>query len=666
MKIRNTAVSLCFLITATTAFAQEEQTASPAYAPTSQNHGFAFAPMDSSAMSNVYADSSARRTGDWFWTLSDATISMGGVTAVASNPDSPETWYLGGPNFLAVSHDSGKTYQTTRRFQTFRFADTNQKSVSEDEAQKAEKIRQYLRQELESQFELSFIDSLLEDVSDDELLEAQDVSELNGFENLELDIDTDMTSIELDEDELPDSVRLAETDSLTSRLVSMIARGADMNSAVKSAAASPAVWQIITRAQNIYAVTSGAIFYSNNRGDSWSELLIPADGTAFLSMEVSSDGRALFIGTTDGVLYSGDAGMTWTHSDDSVDGPIVDIHLAGQFLWAVSPSTLYVSSDMTQSWTPVSAPTVDGELLLSILPDSQGGFLALTNLTVYYSSDSTTWNGIAGDLFYDENIRAIYSRDPSLKSFFVQTDAHLYQHKDQVWYDLSRGIQTGEMGILCLTGTEQSHALMASPSGLWMARDAQKIEDSAEYKELVERWSKEPRVEDIIEAALESHFLDDWLDKRWDLRSRLSWLLPKFTFDYLMRKQLNDKHTYAKSIESGTISNKWDFTRETRHEWQVKAFWELKIDNAFKNDLATEMRFSKLKQKRYELIQDVIAKYQKRHTLQISNATSVSAKTVAENVQYILQIQKLEAELNYLSGGFFLPALQHSVGQNIH
>ena len=78
------------------------------------------------------------------------------------------------------------------------------------------------------------------------------------------------------------------------------------------------------------------------------------------------------------------------------------------------------------------------------------------------------------------------------------------------------------------------------------------------------------------------------------------------------------------------------------------------------------MRFSKLKQKRYELIQDVIAKYQKRHTLQISNATSVSAKTVAENVQYILQIQKLEAELNYLSGGFFLPALQHSVGQNIH
>ena len=199
-----------------------------------------------------------------------------------------------------------------------------------------------------------------------------------------------------------------------------------------------------------------------------------------------------------------------------------------------------------------------------------------------------------------------------------------------------------------------------------MARDAQKIEDSAEYKELVERWSKEPRVEDIIEAALESHFLDDWLDKRWDLRSRLSWLLPKFTFDYLMRKQLNDKHTYAKSIESGTISNKWDFTRETRHEWQVKAFWELKIDNAFKNDLATEMRFSKLKQKRYELIQDVIAKYQKRHTLQISNATSVSAKTVAENVQYMLQIQKLEAELNYLSGGFFLPALQHSVGQNIH
>ena len=133
MKIRNTAVSLCFLITATTAFAQEEQTASPAYAPTSQNHGFAFAPSDSSAMSNVYADSSARRTGDWFWTLSDATISMGGVTAVASNPDSPETWYLGGLNFLAVSHDSGKTYQTTHRFQTFRFADTNQERNKNDD-----------------------------------------------------------------------------------------------------------------------------------------------------------------------------------------------------------------------------------------------------------------------------------------------------------------------------------------------------------------------------------------------------------------------------------------------------------------------------------------------------------------------------------------------------
>jgi hypothetical protein len=253
----------------------------------------------------------------------------------------------------------------------------------------------------------------------------------------------------------------------------------------------------------------------------------------------------------------------------------------------------------------------------------------------------------------------------------VRTDLHVFEFSGG-WKDQSKALFASDLGTFNYLGDGVSLGILASSSGLWLAQDLSVIENRPEYRALKEKWEREPSDAMVLEQALESHYLGSVLDTRWGLRSCLAWLLPRVDFEYLFRQDRWDYHKTVTNFATGIEeSDVWTSKRQTRHEWQIMAHWDIQIDKANTDSVARASTLAGLRDDRFALVKKVNNELNKRHALEMTlvldlpklpeaAAASKQKNLLKRQIKAQLDLAEAESHLNYLTGGYYLPAInQH-------
>lgn len=650
--------------------------------------GHAQEPMESATVSQPVDDLSSAslktgQLGEWLWILSADPLLLAGASAVASDPIVTSTFYAGGVGFVAVSRDNGENWETQMSFVT---DDEDDAGIQNDEAledifgdsdveQKLDTLKEYLRSELEQQFGQSYADSLIDEMTDDELLKARDVNDIEVLEELELDMDPDLTQIAKAGETSYASV-LSDFDSFRERYDAMIAAGATEDVAIRHAGKSFAVWNFVTTGTLTYAVTAGGIYVTGDVGKTWRSIVTTPDDASILAMDVSADAQHIAIGTTKGLILSHNGGASWFELSQVIEGAAYEVYfvpsLGHENLVVLTTETLYESRDEGLTWNEVDIPFSTTENVVSVQPGHDGKMVVLSNLSIYLRDDDASWKRINTAPLADETIRQIVVADPSLSKIAVRTDAHIFELTAEGWIPQSRGLFSEELGQFAYAHVEPFEGIIASPSGVWVAQRSKDLEVTPEYRALMDQWAKEPTDDQIIDRALMAHFINGWADENWSTRARLSWLLPVFTFDYYFKQRRYDRDTRVYNAGAGYLeSEKFAFLREETSYWQVMALWKINIEKGQRDEISAKNTMRQLISNRERLIKQVNAEIRKRKAYQmrltkdaIKSANKKIKKASKKNVRLHLALWEIEAHLHYLTDGFFIPATHQNDPQN--
>ena len=620
---------------------------------------------------------STAELGNFFWGFLGDQVLLSGTTAVAVDAGNPSVLYAGGPGYIAVSEDNGANWD-----ERLNYADSSEDEIDEsdesegaDEAEnpaqvssKAASLREYLRLELENQFDTDYAEEILDDITDDELLQARDVNDIEALKDLELDMDPDLTKVQNDSEIIP-GVVVSEFDSYIDRFIKYVNSGAERDLAATMAGHATAVSQFVTTATETYAITPDTIYFTVDKGTNWQPFMAAPAGEKLVSMGISPDGQIVAVGLTNGMLITHDGGENWVQLDDVVTGGVFEIHLNRQTFWALSTEGMFRSSDRGQTWESVEGPWDISEYVIDIVPGNGSSLLVLTNTTLYHSADARIFNSVPTDAISDASIRQILSNDPSLATFTVRTDTHVYQFGPNGWISQNNSLNATELGPLVELSDGYSFMIMASPSGLWLAQDANHFVFTPEYKALHNQWAKEPSDDMVIQQALDAHYLGDILDNSWGMRNRLSWLLPAVGFEYGYKQQKTDQRQTVTNMQMAYVtSDKYTFKRETTWYWQIVARWNLKLSQGVAEEASAMSRMNNLKKRREALVKNVQKELNRRRAYQMTVVLDFpklpnNKSGTRKMVKTTLGLQEIEANLHFMTGGYYMTAIHASEKQ---
>lgn len=108
--------------------------------------------------------------------------------------------------------------------------------------------------------------------------------------------------------------------------------------------------------ETVFVGTETGLFRSANGGRAWRETGFDTNFAPVLSIVLSPDfarDGTLFAGTeSNGVFYSTDRGDSWMQlTDDLIDGPINDLWICGDGIYALLDTTVAVSCDWGSTWS---------------------------------------------------------------------------------------------------------------------------------------------------------------------------------------------------------------------------------------------------------------------------------------------------------------------------
>jgi photosystem II stability/assembly factor-like uncharacterized protein len=134
----------------------------------------------------------------------------------------------------------------------------------------------------------------------------------------------------------------------------------------------------VTDAVGLFAGVSSGLFRSQNRGRSWSPVLLPSGYDAVLSICLSStfdrDGVG-YLGTEEyGVLSTPDGGASWVLAENAgLDGPVNSLASGpdGRVVALVN-TALMVSNDSAKTWQPWPFSTILQGIVITALSAPQG------------------------------------------------------------------------------------------------------------------------------------------------------------------------------------------------------------------------------------------------------------------------------------------------------
>lgn len=612
--------------------------------------------------------SSQMPSGNWIWTNTGDPLFTKGVTAVGYSK--PMAILLaGGPGYIATSRDNGLTWtkslnlaQNTDNPQDQGYDDDDDndaETLSNDE--RARLVRDHIEAELETQYGSDYVDILLDEITDEELLTANDMHDIESLSLLELNFDTDLTQLKArSSQERISSLGLAPYGSYFERFTQLIDGGADYEQAEILAAQRDGVWQFARADNRVLAITNDTLYISND-GLKWTSLLTAPSDKYFLDVDVSANAQIIVVGMTDGLQISEDAGKSWKQNSNVLEGVVFDVALGkapgSRALYALTTEGwLYASQDLGDTWTDLTPHTDIGETVIQILPSIlPKRVIALSASTIFITEDLNTWSSIPHAPFENESLLQISSSDPRLETFVVRGSKQIYAYQNG-WVSQNTALFTRQLGQVLDAPIGMLTALLATPSGLWVALSStDAIDVNTRHDTLSALWLKEPSDKQVLKQALIAHYIED-TDPSWTMRSRLSWLLPKVVFNYRFSQNKRDRTSETTNTLTGIYTAQQFFSRrQTINEWQIMGYWDFNFASKDGDEIRAIGLATRQNDLRLSITDEVERALMTRRQLQMSGIEQ--SNDIEKEINRILAIDEIEAQLHYLTGGYYKVAL---------
>jgi photosystem II stability/assembly factor-like uncharacterized protein len=145
-----------------------------------------------------------------------------------------------------------------------------------------------------------------------------------------------------------------------------------------------------------FAATEQGLFVSRDSGRSWAELAIGSVELPVGSVRASSDGQRIRLVSSGGMIFSADAGRTWTWHDLPLEsgGAIRLEWTPDNILLAVARTGLYISRDAGDRWTKAQAGLPSG-LADALLTRPDFWLVSMRAAGLYISRDEgATWSRV--------------------------------------------------------------------------------------------------------------------------------------------------------------------------------------------------------------------------------------------------------------------------------
>ena len=145
-----------------------------------------------------------------------------------------------------------------------------------------------------------------------------------------------------------------------------------------------------------FAATGQGLFVSADSGRSWTELAMGSVELPVGSVRASSDGRRIRLVSSGGMIFSEDAGRTWTWHDLPLEsGGAIRLEWApDNILLAVARTGLYISRDAGERWTKAQAG-LPGGLADALLARPDFWLVSMRAAGLYISrNEGATWSRV--------------------------------------------------------------------------------------------------------------------------------------------------------------------------------------------------------------------------------------------------------------------------------
>lgn len=203
---------------------------------------------------------------------------------------------------------------------------------------------------------------------------------------------------------------------------------------------------------SIYLGTTSGLFFSNNDGDSWSQIDVGFSYPVVGAVAVANIDTTL-AGTEDGrVYFTDDGGLSWSVVFEEPTLKVFDLAIDASWrFYAGTSQGVYRSVNFGSSWTQVGPSDL---AVNSLMQDGGGDWWAGTNIGVYTSTDGVNWTAFRDGLAATVT-KSLYINE--VDSVFAGTlrSGIYFSGWDYDWATRNAGLAAFEIGAVCGFGTDQ-------------------------------------------------------------------------------------------------------------------------------------------------------------------------------------------------------------------
>lgn len=411
--------------------------------------------------------------------------------------------------------------------------------------------------------------------------------------------------------------------------------------------------EVKVKAGVIYAASEKRLYRSRDNGESWeSVFLAEADEGIINSIAVSESG--VFICTYNGVFKSSDGISNWNKVFKGIgigENNILCITFLEDIIFLATESGVYkgpgsnwkrifitsgeeIKSDAEyQDETTEATNAVNG-----ILINEDKIYLAADSGIFATEDQGNTWNRFTSNGLLSQKIKDLLFKD----NLYAATDKgiFIFNDKEERWEALYKGMTACSINSISMDADGIVWA--ATDKGLYVAKESKLgLDFLGEDRDVRSRFSHEPTIRQVQNAAIEYAEVNLDKIKNWRKRANLKALFPEFSLDY-------DKTiTYDSGVDRYYVGP---------YDWGASVKWDLGEIIWNGDQTSIDVRSKLMVQLRDDILGEATRTYFERRRLQME-MYFLPAADLKRKIERELRIEELTADLDALTGGYFSESL---------